>query len=338
MEDKSVLEKKRLKEILTGVNAKYRAMPRAVLKILAVMLLLLAVVFGMILVSRLHAWLVVAIPFYACFVILGWIVIRYGLFDLPANGFGDCPLHDYWLRHYWQRNVVGNTLWLWRTGEQGLNGTVLRRGVEFDRKAHLPAMLSRPIAIIGIPLGGWFRRGGEGIRFTDPTGLLADSWTLHNSGTTISLVSMTDTDAEVEMRGMDGKSKLTFPVLVALEFVERFAEVIDMPWAVTHAKPDWLFGTPSRMMADLLKVQAELELKMSREKAISIEEFNALSFNMICRIDATSRFGHSTEGQKLRAELTESLLARLAQNDPRRSVVEAINVRHLSRRARKGGG
>lgn len=315
MEKKSVLQE-RLAEILTGVNAKHRPIPCGAARLLGVIFFLLAIVVGafplMGVVNNgeenrsVVMFLVVVVLLVADLVFLAWITLRYVIVDLfffiHAWGMGATLVESpyTWLARYWQRNVVGKTLWLWRTGEQGLNGTVTRRGVDFDRRSHMPPKLSRPTAIIGIPLGGWFRGKFEGLKFTDSRGDLTNKWTAHNSGASIRLLVMTDNDALVEIRGTDGRSLTQLPILVALEFVNRFAEAIDFQWAMGQVA---LFYHPNMMLAELLLESAKISEEMWKQRRLHKEEVISLIDDVVAQLTATKRFIKSKEAEAIRDRL-----------------------------------
>ena len=328
MEDKSVLEA-RLKEILTGVNASHRAMPRAVLKILTVMITLPALTFGMIESSEnLHG--VIGLPqgilFMTCATVLFWIIIRYVIpnfvWFIATRSFDDAgPVFD-WLRHYWQRNVIGNTLWLWRLDGR-LEGTVLRRGVAFDRKVHLPPKLSRPIAIIGIPLGGWFRSGNRMIAIHSIY-YTADGRA--NESTRVRLVNMTVDYATIELRGATDGSRMRLSILDALDFLQRTIDAVGIV--------EWhniFFREPMWMLQRVLEVEArQLEQAQKRFDDMVVEhkkETIALIDDVVRDLNATKRFIKSKEAEAIR----DRLLARqqryaLTRDEERKGYSLATNA------------
>ena len=303
MEEKSVLEE-RLKEILTGVNAKYRAMPWAVLKMVAVVALVEAVAGGGYYSWRLvdagEQWALVAlIP---CAGLMAICALRLFFFDVLDYFFmpelGHVTVFG-WLSRYWQRNVVGNTLWLWRIGEK-LEGTVLRRGVEFNRKAHLPPKLSQPIAVIGIPLGGWFRNDNRLITFIDDN-YMGVSGRL-NENTLVRLVMMTNGQAMIELRGATDGSRMRLSILDALDFLQRTIDAVGIV--------EWhniFFREPMWMLQRVLEVEArQLEWAQKRFDDMVVEhkkETIALIDDVVRDLNATKRFIKSKEAEAIRDRL-----------------------------------
>ena len=303
MEEKSVLEA-RLAEILTGVNAKYRAMPRAVLKMFGVVAFVGVLVYvyfrSLQLVYAGEKWaLVTLIP---CAGLLAIGALRLFVFDVIEFFFIPGLSHATvfgWLKRYWQRNVVGNTLWLWRLDGR-LEGTVLRRGVAFDRKVHLPPKLPRPIAIIGIPLGGWFRNDNRLITFIDDN-YMGVSGRL-NENTLVRLVMMTNGQAMIELRGATDGSRMRLSILDALDFLQRTIDAVGIV--------EWhniFFREPMWMLQRVLEVEArQLEWAQKRFDDMVVEhkkETIALIDDVVDDLNATKRFIKSKEAEAIRDRL-----------------------------------
>jgi len=326
MEEKSVLEA-RLAEILTGVNAKYRAMPRAVLKMFGVVAFVGVLVYvyfrSLQLVYAGEKWaLVTLIP---CAGLLAIGALRLFVFDVIEFFFIPGLSHATvfgWLKRYWQRNVVGNTLWLWRLDGR-LEGTVLRRGVAFDRKVHLPPKLSRPIAIIGIPLGGWFRSGNRMIAIHSIY-YTADGRA--NESTRVRLVNMTVDYATIELRGATDGSRMRLSILDALDFLQRTIDAVGIV--------EWhniFFREPMWMLQRVLEVEArQLEQAQKRFDDMVVEhkkETIALIDDVVRDLNATKRFIKSKEAEAIR----DRLLARqqryaLTRDEERKGYSLATNA------------
>ena len=214
-------------------------------------------------------------------------------------------------------------MWLWRIGEK-LEGTVLRRGVEFNRKAHLPPKLSQPIAVIGIPLGGWFRNDNRLITFIDDN-YMGVSGHL-NENTLVRLVMMTNEHAMVELRGAVDGSRMRLPILDALDFLQRTIDAVGIV--------EWhniFFREPMWMLQKILDVEA-LKLEQAQKRfddmvVKSKKETIALIDDVVRDLNATKRFIKSKEAEAIR----DRLLARqqryaLTRDEERKGYSLAMNA------------